>query len=137
VSAAPPPSVHLSQHVARPPAVVYAFAADVRNLPLWAAGLASGVSAEPDGWWRCTSPVGEVRVRFADVNDFGVLDHEVVLPDGSATLNPLRVLPHGEGSEVVFTWRRSPEQDDVRAAADQAAVRADLARLASLLEAGT
>lgn len=133
-TAPPPPSVHLAQVVAREAEAVYRFARDPANLPRWAAGLASGVTPAEDGWWVCESPMGTVRVRFAADNDLGVLDHTVVLPDGSAALNPLRVLPLGTGSEVVFSFRRSPGQDDAAAAADVAAVRADLARLARLLE---
>lgn len=130
-----PESRHLAQHVGRAPDVVHRFVRDPRNLPRWAAGLASGVEPADDGWWRGESPMGPVRVRFAPDNDLGVLDHTVVLPDGTATLNPLRVLPHGDGAEVVFTLRRAPGQDDEAARADEAAVRADLARLARLLEA--
>jgi hypothetical protein len=38
-------------------------------------------------------------------NDFGVLDHVVALPSGESVYNPLRVIPDGEASEVVFTLR--------------------------------
>ncbi|WP_336923168.1 SRPBCC family protein [Aquipuribacter sp. SD81] len=130
-------SLHLAHVVARSPEAVYRFAVQPANLPRWAAGLASGVREGRDGWWLCASPLGDVRVRFAPENRFGVLDHTVVLPDGTSVLNPLRVLPHPAGSEVVFTYRRSPGQDDAAAAADEAAVRADLARLADLLVPGT
>jgi hypothetical protein len=78
--------------------------------------------------------MGEVEVAFVGTNELGVLDHEVVLPDGTATLNPLRVLPYGAGSEVVFTLRREADVDDAAFEADAAAVRADLASLKRILE---
>ena len=73
-------------------------------------------------------------VRFVPVNEYGVLDHDVVLPDGTSVTNPLRVLADGAGSEVVFTLRRRPEMSDEQFAADTSAVQADLARLRDLLE---
>jgi hypothetical protein len=80
------------------PGAVAAFAGDPANLPKWAAGLSLGIRNE-DGRWLTDSPMGEVEVRFVgDVAD-GVLDHDVVFPDGSVTRNPLRVTARDGGSE--------------------------------------
>ena len=84
-------SRHLSVHIDRPAAEVYRYAADPAHLPEWAAGLAGGI-ARVDGEWVADSPMGRVVVRFAPDNPFGVLDHDVVLPDGTTVTNPLRVL---------------------------------------------
>ncbi len=125
-------SRHLSTHVDRPADEVYAYVSDPARLPEWAAGLSSGIE-ERDGRWFATSPMGDVEVRFAPQNPYGVADHDVTLPDGSVTSNPLRVLPDGSGSEVVFTLRRAPGTTDEAFEADEAAIRADLASLARLL----
>ena len=93
---------HLGVVIRRSPDEVYALAADPAHLPSWAAGLAAGEVRSDGDILVVNSPMGEVRVRFAPTNAFGVLDHEVTLPDGTVTLNPLRVLPHPHGSEVVF-----------------------------------
>ena len=77
--------------------------------------------------------MGEVRVRFVPRNDFGVLDHDVTLPDGAVVTNPLRVLAHPEGSELVFTVRQL-DMDDEEFNRDCGMVAADLARLAALVE---
>lgn len=124
---------HLSVVIDRPAAEVYDYARDYRNLPAWAAGLASGVRLVA-GRWLADSPLGEVEIRFVPVNDLGVLDHDVVLPSGETVTNPLRVLADGAGSEVVFTLRRRPGMSDEDVEADAAAVQADLERLRSLLE---
>jgi len=126
-------SRHLSTHVARPAAEVYAFVTDPARLPEWAAGL-SGSIEQRDGRWIAESPMGEVEVRFAPPNPFGVADHEVTLPDGRTFANPMRVLTDGSGCEVVFTLRRQPDMTDEAFEADAAAIRADLATLARLLE---
>jgi hypothetical protein len=80
--------------------------------------------------------MGRVLVRFVPVNEYGVLDHDVVLPDGTSVTNPFRVLADGPGSEVVFTVRRRPAMTDEEWAADAVAVTADLEALKRVLEAG-
>jgi hypothetical protein len=127
-------SRHLTVSIARPAPEVYAWARDPAHLPQWAAGLASGIRLER-GEWVADSPMGRVLVRFVPVNEYGVLDHDAVLPDGTAVTNPLRVLPDGDGCEVVFTVRRQPGTDDAAFEADVAAVTADLGTLKRVLEA--
>jgi uncharacterized protein YndB with AHSA1/START domain len=126
---------HLTVAIDRPAAAVYAYVRDPAHLPAWAAGLAAGIRRER-GEWVADSPMGRVLVRFVPVNEYGVLDHDVVLPDGTTTTNPFRVLADGAGSEVVFTVRRQPGTSDEDWAADTAAVAADLESLKRLLEAG-
>jgi polyketide cyclase/dehydrase/lipid transport protein len=128
-------SRHLTVSIDRPAAAVYGYVRDPAHLPAWAAGLAAGIRRER-GEWVADSPMGRVLVRFVPVNEYGVLDHDVVLPDGTTTTNPFRVLADGEGSEVVFTVRRRPGMTDEDWAADTAAVAADLETLKRLLEAG-
>lgn len=73
-------------------------------------------------------------MRFIAANDLGVLDHEVQLPDGSTVNNPVRVLAHPEGAEIVFTVRQL-DLGDQQFAEDVAAVVRDLDRLKELMEA--
>ena len=113
-------SLHLGVHVSRPADEVYAYVADPAHLPCWAAGVDAAT-----------------EVRFVAANDNLVLDHDVTLPDGSVTRNPMRVLPDRDGCEVVFTLRRAPGTSQEAYDADAAAVRADLATLKRLLEGGS
>ncbi|KXO99825.1 Polyketide cyclase / dehydrase and lipid transport (plasmid) [Tsukamurella tyrosinosolvens] len=124
-------SRHISVVIPRPAAEVYAFARDPENLVRWAAGLATGVRFDGDDLLT-DSPMGEVRVRFAAANPFGVLDHDVTLPDGTVVNNPLRVLAQPDGAEVLFTVRRlgASDADFDR---DCATVLADLERLRSVM----
>ncbi|WP_404313388.1 SRPBCC family protein [Agrococcus terreus] len=127
-------SRHLAVVIRRDPAAVAGFAR--AHLAEWAAGLAAG-DPRPDpadpAVLVVDSPMGEVRVRFAPPNDLGVLDHAVTLSDGGVVRNPLRVLPHPHGAEVVFTLRHLDGVTDEAFEADAAAVRADLDRLRALL----
>lgn len=126
-------SEHVSVVVACPPEEVYALASDPEALPRWAAGLAASPVTVSGDELLVDSPMGEVRVRFVPRNTWGVLDHVVRLPDGTEVLNPMRVVAHPDGAEVVFTVRQLNLTDD-ELAADVAAVRADLATLKALLE---
>ena len=113
---------------------VYAFAANPENMPLWASGLAAGLTRDGEDWIADGGPIGKVRVRFAPQNDFGVIDHTVTLPDGLVVENALRVVPNGDGAEVMFTLLRQPGMDDAAFEADAAHVARDLDALARLME---
>ena len=126
---------HITISVERAVAEVYAFVAEPSKLPLWASGLGDDFHRDGDDW-RATGVLGTVRVRFCAKNDFGVVDHDVTLPSGAVTHNALRVLPNGQGSEVVFTIVRGDDVDDAAFAADAAHVRKDLEALKCLLEGG-
>lgn len=117
----------------RPWREVYAFASDPEKMPLWAAGLASGLRQDGEAW-IASGPLGEARVRFSEPNDFGVIDHVVTLPDGIDVYNALRVTPNGDGAEVVFTVLRLPGMTEADHERDAAAVMADLKMLKRLLE---
>jgi hypothetical protein len=78
--------------------------------------------------------MGPVVVAIAARNDFGVLDHDVTLPGGETIRNPMRVIPNGDGCDVVFTIRRRSGMSETDFAADDDAVTADLAALRALME---
>ena len=125
---------HVSIYIARRPAEVYEFASDPRNLPRWAAGLARSEVRRDGDEWVADAPFGKVRVRFAERNSFGVMHHDVKLESGVTIHNPMRVVPHGEGCEFVFTLIRQPGISDAQFAEDKVAVEKDLKTLKNLLE---
>ena len=128
-------SRHLSVVVHRSAAEVYDHAADPAQLPLWAQGLAESDVEVQDGVLVVDSPMGRVQVEFVPRNDLGVLDHDVTLPDGTVVTNPVRVLDHPDGAEVVFTVRQLDLTDEAFET-DCATVLADLVRLRDLVEGG-
>jgi hypothetical protein len=119
--------------IARAADDVYGFVANPTNIPAWAPGLGTAVE-HVDGEWFVDTSSGRVRVRFAERNTFGVLDHDVTLPSGDVISNPMRVVPAGDGSEVTFSLRRQPDMSDEEFERDEGLVRADLERLKRLLE---
>jgi hypothetical protein len=124
---------HISISINRPATEVYEFVSNPGNLPKWAAGL-SGSIKKVAGDWIADSPMGAVKVKFADKNDFGVLDHDVTLPSGVVVHNPMRIFPNGDGSELVFTLYRRPGMTEQMFAEDAKAVTKDLQGLKALLE---
>ena len=102
---------YLSVSIEREPEEVYAFASNPANLPLWAAGLGHGIQRAGEHW-EVRTQEGVVELRFTPRNDYGVLDHTVILPDGTEVYVPMRVMPNGKGSEVMLGLFRQPDMDD-------------------------
>jgi len=110
-------SLHLGVHILRPADEVYNYASQRVNLAAWASGVNDSM-----------------QIEFAEQNAFGVLDHWATV-EGVRYYNPMRVIPDGDGAELVFTLRRLPGTSDDDFANDAAAIAHDLARLKELLEA--
>lgn len=127
-------SRHVSRVIAASPAAVYAYASNPDNLPTWAAGLARSEVVRDGDRLLVDSPMGRVAVMFSPDNEYGVIDHDVRLPSGEVVTNPVRIIAHPDGAEIIFTIRQlglSDEQFD----RDTAAVEQDLDTLRRLLKA--
>jgi hypothetical protein len=126
---------HVSVSIARPPDVVYEFTVKPENLPKWAVGLGTAFRPQEDGSWIAEGgPVGRATVRFVERNRHGVLDHDVTVPTGETVHNPIRVIPNGNGSEIVFTLFRRPGVTTAQFDQDAKTVEKDLRTLKRLLE---
>ena len=105
------------------------------DFPKWASGL-SAAGLQPEGeLWRARGPEGSVLIQFTPHNAFGVMDHAVDLGGGAIVRVPMRVIPNGDGAEVLLTLYRQPGMDDEKFAADADWVRRDLRALKALLTA--
>jgi uncharacterized protein YndB with AHSA1/START domain len=124
---------HISMTINRKPDKVYAYAANPENLPAWAAGL-SGSIRRVGETWIADSPMGQVKIRFAPHNSFGILDHDVTLPNGEVVHNPMRVLRNDTESEVVFTLFQRPGMSLEDMQSDASQVLEDLLKLKMILE---
>jgi hypothetical protein len=127
------PSRTLSVSIRCSPGKVYEFVTNPQNLPKWAQGLGQSVRKQgPD--WMVDTPQGPMKIRFANQNRFGVMDHYVTTPSGVEVYVPMRVLANGSGSEVVFTLFRLPDMSDEKYAEDMQLVERDLRGLKDILE---
>jgi len=123
----------LSVSIDRPPEEVYAFASNPGNLPRWVTSFCQSVRRSGDDWFMET-PAGSIGIRFAAANEFGILDHTVILPEGESILNPMRVVGNGRGSEVLFTLFQLAGMSDAKFEEDAAMIEADLRMLKTVLE---
>jgi uncharacterized protein YndB with AHSA1/START domain len=126
-------TAHIGARIDRPAADVYAYIANPAHLPEWAHGL-GGQATEEDGEWFVETPGGRIKVVLAPANYYGILDHDVTYPNGETYSNPVRVVPYGGASEIVFSVRRNPGTSDADFERDTSLVTADLVRLKEILE---
>jgi hypothetical protein len=126
---------HISVSINRTPQEVYALVSNPENLPKWASGLGGSIK-NVNGEWIADAPMGKVKIKFAEENKFGILDHKVTLESGVTINNPMRVIANGRGSEIFFTLIRQPETSDEQFAKDAKWVEKDLRILKDLLEKG-
>ena len=126
-------SRHVSISINNSAEKVYEFTSDPENLPKWAAGV-SGSIKNVNGEWIAESPMGMIKIKFADKNKFGILDHDVTLPSGETFYNPMRVFPNKGGSELIFTLYQRPGMSDRDFRKDEEQIKADLEKLKALVE---
>ena len=127
-------SRNLSVQIGRNPRDVYNFTSVPENFPRWASGLGKSLKRK-NGEWIAETPQGPIKVRFTERNEFGILDHYVIPESGVEIYIPMRVIPNGSGSELIFTLFRLSDVSDEKFAEDAEWVMRDLAALKNLLEA--
>jgi len=127
-------SRNLSVQIRRNPRDVYNFTSVPENFPRWASGLGKSLKRK-NGEWIAETPQGPIKVRFTERNEFGILDHYVIPESGVEIYIPMRVIPNGSGSELIFTLFRLPDGSDEKFAEDAEWVMRDLTALKNLLEA--
>jgi len=127
-------SRNLSVQIGRNPRDVYNFTSVPENFPRWASGLGKSLKRK-NGEWIAETPQGPIKVRFTERNEFGILDHYVIPESGVEIYIPMRVIPNGSGSELIFTLFRLSDVSNEKFAADAEWVMRDLTALKNLLEA--
>jgi hypothetical protein len=133
----PRPVRHISIGIFRPFEEAYAFLAEPANFPKWASGLGHSFRHLGGMEWLAEAPMGRMTVRFTEQNRFGVLDHSVIPDSGAAMHSPMRAIPNGEWTEVVFSLLQRPGMSDDDFARDAEWVARDLSALKRLLEQNT
>jgi hypothetical protein len=124
---------HVSVSIDRTPQEVYDFLSDAENfLPKWATGSKAFLT-RAEGGWIVESPVGKVKMQFAAKNTLGILDFDFILESGLTIHNPMRVIPNGNGSELIRTVLREPGMSGEGFAEETEWAVKDLARIRELL----
>ena len=123
----------LSVSIGRDAGIVYDFVSQLENLPKWATAFCLSIRPE-NGAWVAETPQGPLRIRISGKNNFGILDHYVSPAPGVEIFVPMRVVPNGGGSEVLFTLFRRPEMTEGQYAQDLKWVEQDLNTLKKVME---
>lgn len=112
---------------------VYDFVSDLENMPVWATTFCKSIK-KADGEWIAVTPQGQVKIRLAEKNHFGVLDHYISPAPGVEVYVPVRIVPNGYGCEMIFTLFRLPDMSEEQYAEDAQLVKKDLQTLKDVLE---
>ena len=112
---------------------VYDFVSVPENFRLWASGLGKSLM-KVNGEWLAETPEGAAKIRFTEHNELGILDHWVSTKLGLEIYIPMRVIPNGGGSELIFTLFRLPGMSDEKFSSDAEWVMRDLTTLKNFLE---
>jgi len=114
---------------------VYEFVFNLENFPKWARTFCKTIKKSNGEWWVIETPEGPIKIKIAPRNEFGVLDHTVMPAPGVEVFVPMRAVPNGEGSEIIFTLFKQPGMTEEQFHKDQGMVEQDLATLKQVLEA--
>ena len=115
------------------PRRVYEFVSQPENLPKWARMFCQSIKKSKDGW-IVETPQGPVKARFTEKNQFGIVDHYVSPMSGVEVFVPMRVVPNGSGSEVIFSVFQPADMSEEKFAEDIRWVEQDLNTLKSIME---
>jgi len=116
------------------PKLVYDFVSHLENLSRWAPSTFSAIK-EVNGEGLVDTPHGQIKVRFEEKNNFGILDHYVKLTSEKEIYIPMRVLKNNDGSEIIFTlFQYTPEITDENFAEDVKIVKRELNQLKTIIE---
>ena len=113
---------------------VYEAVSDLMNFPKWAKTFCRSIKKIDGSWYEMDTPQGSTKIRIAPRNEFGVVDHYLVSPKGEEVYVPMRVVPNGEGCELLFTLFQRPGMTDEMFTSDRALVLKDLATLKKVME---
>ena len=114
-----------SIQIAADPKTVYAFTSDPENLPKWATAFCKSIKYVDSDWIMETN-LGPAKVKFAEKNAFGILDHYVNPNPDVEVYVPMRVVPNQYGSELIFTLFKLPFMDESKFKEDIELVERDL-----------
>ena|SRR3989338_1327605 len=123
----------LSVSIQNTPETVYEFVSHPENLPLWATTFVHSIKQE-NGEWIIETDKGPAKIRVAEKNILGILDHTVYPAPGVEVFVPMRVVKNGGGCEVLFTLFQQPLMSEEAFASDTRMVEQDLLTLKTLME---
>jgi hypothetical protein len=126
-------------HVAieRPMQKVYDYLVDPSNMLNWMPSLGTSLRRVSENEWiadRTRWRMESLLLRFTPRNEYGVLDCDVTLIGGSTITVPVRLVPNGEGCDLIYLLRQQSGHSDAQFASEEEWLRADFLTLKTMLE---
>ena len=115
------------------PEKVYDFVADINNWPQFS-DFASDIEKVKDGEWIFHTSQGDVRVLEKFDKDHLLLDTVCIVPSGDEQFIPYRVVPNGDGSELIMTNQKTDGVSDEEYAEQVGWMKDELENIKKLLE---
>jgi hypothetical protein len=126
------PVKNISISINRSAEEVYQFASNPENFPKWIAFIKS--MTNQGQFWIGKTDLGDIRITFCPLNNFGIVDHEVTFANGATVNNPMRAVANNKGCEFIFTLFWMPDKTEEEFNEDAEAVTRDLQKLKEILE---
>src|SRR3990170_7057892 len=111
---------------------VYQFTSNPENFPKWIEFIKS--MTNHGEFWIGKTDIGDLKIKFAPPNDFGIVDHQVTFANGATVNNPMRAIANNKGCEFTFTLFWMPDRTEKEFNEDAKAVTRDLQKLKEILE---
>jgi len=121
--------------IARPADEVFDFVMEPQNFLKWAFVGQSSMRHVGANDWEVETSVGRRILRMPVPNAHGILDHYSLRHrDDVPHLIAMRVVPNGDGTELLYTMFKRPGQSDLEWESMIEWITTDLLTLKSLLE---
>lgn len=101
----------VSVSVAAKPEKVWSFVADLNNWKLFS-DFAKNIEQISDKEWVTHTSQGDVKIYPKFDKKRLLLDHKVVIASGEEQFIPYRVVPNGDGSELMMTNQQTATVSD-------------------------
>ncbi len=115
------------------PEKVWEFVADINNWPQFS-DFASDIEKVKDGEWIFHTAQGDVRVIEKFDREHLLLDTICVVPSGDEQFIPYRVVPNGDGSELIMTNQQTAGVSDEEYAQQLTWMREELENIKKIME---
>ena len=115
------------------PEKVWEFVADINNCPQFS-DFASNIEKVKEGEWVFHTSQGDVRVIEKFDREHLLLDTICIVPSGDEQFIPYRVVPNGEGSELIITNQQTAGVSDEEYTEQLLWMREELENIKKIME---
>jgi hypothetical protein len=128
-------STVISVGIRRPAALVMSYLTEPALFARWAALTSNRMVHKGDLDWLFDTAAGPRIVRFQAPNSFGIADQAVFAEGETPLVNPMRVVPNGNGTIVTYVCFQRPGTSEEKYQSTVEWITSDFLTLQSVIEA--